>query len=40
VARTLKLASNYVDFRSQKDDDSADLVVEEREEPLAKAADS
>jgi ComF family protein len=40
VARTLKLASNYADFRSQKDDDSADLVVEEREELLAKAADS
>ncbi len=40
VARTLKLASNYRNFQADADEDSADQVVEEPEEVLAKAAES
>jgi ComF family protein len=40
VARTLKLASNQEEFRPDAETDSANRVVEEREELLAKAADS
>src|ERR1700722_17191464 len=40
VARTLKLASNDEDFRTETDDDSADMVVDEQERLLAKAAES
>ncbi len=40
VARTLKLASNHEDFRTETDDDSADMVVDGQERLLAKAAES
>ena len=40
VARILKLASNDEDFRTETDDDSADMAVDEQERLLAKAAES